>query len=65
MSGHFWHPTVDFLTLVLIVLAGVELGLIGAFNFSLVTWLFGSWHRIAYDVIGVSAIWQMARQRFL
>lgn len=64
MSDGFWHAPIDFLTLVLIVAAGFELGLIGFFNFSAVTWLLGSWHNVAYDVIGVSAVWQLSRQRF-
>jgi uncharacterized membrane protein YuzA (DUF378 family) len=63
MSDGFWHAPIDFLTLILILTAGIELGLLGFFDFSLVTWLFGSWHRYAYDIIGVSAIWQLSRQR--
>jgi uncharacterized membrane protein YuzA (DUF378 family) len=64
MSDGFWQATIDFLTLVLILVAGVELGLIGSFGFSFLTWLFGSWHIAVYDVVGVSAIWQISRQRF-
>jgi len=41
----------------------LELGLIGLFGFSVLTWLFGSWHFVAYDIIGVSAVWQITRQR--
>ena len=36
---------------------------IGLFGFSIVTWLLGSWHAVAYDLIGFSAIWQLGRQR--
>jgi uncharacterized membrane protein YuzA (DUF378 family) len=64
MSDGFWQASIDFLTLILILAAGVELGLIGLFGFSFLTWLFGSWHTAAYDVVGVSAIWQISRQRF-
>ena len=64
MSDGFWYVPLDFLTLILILLAGIELGLIGFFGFSFLTWLFGSWHLVAYDVIGVSAVWQIMRQRF-
>jgi uncharacterized membrane protein YuzA (DUF378 family) len=63
MSDGFWYAPVDFLTLILILLAGIELGLIGLFGFSFLTWFFGSWHFVAYDVIGVSAVWQITRQR--
>ena len=41
-------------SLILILVAGIELGLIGFFGFSVLTWLFGRWHFVAYDVIGVS-----------
>ena len=64
MSDRFWQAPVDFFTLVLIVFAGFELGAIGLFDFSIVTWLFGNWHRSAYDVIGAAALWQLSRQRF-
>ncbi len=59
-----WRAPVDFFTLILILVAGVELGLIGFFDFSFLTRLFGSWHTVAYDVIGVSAVWQILRQRY-
>ena len=51
MSDGFWQAPVDFFSLILILVAGIELGLIGR------------WHFVAYDVIGVSAIWQIFRQR--
>jgi uncharacterized membrane protein YuzA (DUF378 family) len=63
MSG--WRAPIDLLTLILILLAGVELGLIGFFGFSLLTWIFGDWHRFAYDAIGLAAVWQLTRQRIL
>jgi uncharacterized membrane protein YuzA (DUF378 family) len=59
-----WRAPIDFLTLILILVAGIELGLIGFFGFSFLTRLFGSWYTVAYDVIGVSAVWQLTRQRF-
>ena len=52
-----------FFSHILILVAGVELGLIGFFGFSFLTWLFGHWYFVAYDVIGVSAVWQIFRQR--
>ena len=63
MSDGFWQAPVDFFSLILILVAGIELGLIGFFGFSVLTWLFGSRHFIAYDVVGVSAVWQIVRQR--
>ena len=63
MSDRFWYAPFDFFSLILILAAGIELGLIGFFGFSFLTWLFGRWHFVAYDVIGVSAVWQISRQR--
>ena len=62
MSDGFWQAPVDFFSLILILVAGLELGLIGFFGFSILTWLFGAWHSVAYDVIGMSAVWQILRQ---
>jgi uncharacterized membrane protein YuzA (DUF378 family) len=64
MSDGQWHTPVDFATLILILIAAIELGLIGVFEFSVLGWLLGSWRTFAYDLIGASAIWQIARQRF-
>jgi uncharacterized protein len=61
--GNFWFTPIDFFTIVLILIAGIELGLIGFFGFSLVGWLFGSWKSIAYDAVGIAALWQLSRQR--
>jgi uncharacterized membrane protein YuzA (DUF378 family) len=63
LSDGFWQAPIDFVSLILVLLAGIELGLIGLFGFSVLTWLFGSWHFVAYDIIGVSAVWQITRQR--
>jgi hypothetical protein len=64
MSDGCWKAPIDFLSLVLILVAGIELGLIGLFGFSVLAWLFGSWRPFVYDVVGVSAVWQIFRQRF-
>ena len=64
MSDGFWRAPLDFISLILILVAGIELGLIGFFGFSVLTWLFGSRYTVAYDVIGVSAVWQAMRQRY-
>jgi uncharacterized membrane protein YuzA (DUF378 family) len=63
LSDGFWQAPIDFVSLILVLLAGIELGLIGLFGFSVLIWLFGSWHFVAYDIIGVSAVWQITRQR--
>ena len=63
MSDGSWKAPIDFLSLVLILVAGIELGLIGLFGFSVLAWLFGSWRPFVYDAVGVSAVWQIMRQR--
>jgi uncharacterized membrane protein YuzA (DUF378 family) len=64
MSDGFWYGLLDFLTLAMLLAAGVELAVIGLFGFSVLTWLFGSGQRIVYDAMGFAAIWQLIRQRF-
>jgi uncharacterized membrane protein YuzA (DUF378 family) len=63
MSDGFWQAPIDLLSLVALLLAGIELGLIGAFGFSLLGWMFGAWRPFAYDVAGAAAVWQFFRQR--
>lgn len=55
---------IDFPTLVLILAAGLALGTEGAFGFSLFDWMFGAHKLLAYDLIGLAAVWQLSRQRF-
>jgi uncharacterized membrane protein YuzA (DUF378 family) len=59
----FWTLPIDFISLTLVLVAGVELGLIGVTGFSLIGWLFGTWKTAVYDVAGLSALWQIYRQR--
>jgi uncharacterized membrane protein YuzA (DUF378 family) len=54
--------TIDLPTLLLILAAGIELGLQGWFGFSFIGWLLGSWKIVAYEVIGVATLWQLCRQ---
>jgi uncharacterized membrane protein YuzA (DUF378 family) len=55
---------VDFITLVLVLLGATHLGLVGLFNVDLVQLLIPGWRNWAYDLIGISALWQWSRQRF-
>jgi uncharacterized membrane protein YuzA (DUF378 family) len=59
-----WKGPIDFCTLVLIVAGGFQLGLQGLFEFDFTGWLFGSWQKGLYDLIGFAAVWQLWRQRF-
>jgi uncharacterized membrane protein YuzA (DUF378 family) len=53
----------DFLTLVLILAAGLQLGLQGFFRWDAAEHLFGAHERIFFMIIGLSAVWQIFRQR--
>jgi uncharacterized membrane protein YuzA (DUF378 family) len=54
----------DFPSLVLIIAAGLQLGLLGLFGWDAAAAIFGSYTKAAYIVVGISAIWQLFRQRF-
>lgn len=54
---------VNIITLILIIVGGVNWGLIGFFNFDLVATIFGGQNaalsRIVYGLVGLSALWQL------
>lgn len=52
--------TLDWVALVLVIVGGVNWGLVGAFNFNLVNVILGSvaWlERLVYVLVGLSALW--------
>lgn len=54
--------SLDMITLILVIVGGLNWGLVGLFNFDLVGTIFGagSWlSRIVYIVVGASAVWQV------
>lgn len=56
--------TIDVIAAVLLVVGGLNWGLVGAFQFDLVAAIFGgadaALARIVYLLVGLSAIWQAA-----
>jgi len=54
----------DFPSLLLIIAAGLQLGLLGLFGWDAAAAIFGAYAKVAYVVVGISAIWQLFRQRF-
>lgn len=53
---------VNIVTLVLLIVGGLNWGLVGLFDFDLVATLFGEMSplsRIVYVLVGVSALWQI------
>ncbi len=52
----------NILTLILLIVGGLNWGLVGALNFDLVATVFGAGTllaRLVYVVVGLSAIWQL------
>lgn len=52
----------NLITLLLVIVGGVNWGLVGAFNFDLVAALFGEGSglsRLVYILVGLSALWQI------
>jgi uncharacterized membrane protein YuzA (DUF378 family) len=55
---------IDFPTLLLIIVGGLDLGVLGFFGYDTAAPVFGPHIRIAYMAVGVSAVWQLMRQKF-
>ncbi len=55
---------IDRIALALIVVGGVNWGLVGIFQFDLVAWICGGqtavFARIIYTLVGISALWCLA-----
>lgn len=52
--------TIDWIALVLVIIGGVNWGLVGFFNFDLVSAIFGNasmLSRIIYDLVGISGVY--------
>ena len=51
----------DIIALTLLIVGGLNWGLIGIFQFDLVAWIFGGQAallaRVVYTLVGISAIW--------
>lgn len=53
---------INLLTLVLVIVGGLNWGLVGALDFNLVTAIFGDMSalsRLVYVLVGLSALWQL------
>ena len=54
---------IHILTLILVIVGGLNWGLVGLFDFDLVAAIFGggsALSRIVYVLVGLSAVWQVA-----
>lgn len=55
--------SLDWLALILLVVGGLNWGLVGVFDFNLVSYLFGEMSvlsRVIYDLVGLSALYMLA-----
>lgn len=55
-------PVINKITLLLLIVGGLNWGLVGLFGFDLVAALFGEMSmlsRIVYTLVGASAMWQL------
>jgi uncharacterized protein len=62
IQGENRMKAVNLVTLLLVIVGGLNWGLVGLFSFDLVAALFGSGSllaRIVYILVGVSAAWQI------
>jgi uncharacterized protein len=63
MRGAKKMKAMNILTLVLLIIGGINWGLVGLFQFDLVAALFGGQDallaRIVYVLVGISALWQI------
>jgi uncharacterized membrane protein YuzA (DUF378 family) len=55
---------VDFPTLALLILAGLNVGVLAVWGYNPAQAIFGTYVHIVYALVGASAVWQLLRQRF-
>jgi uncharacterized membrane protein YuzA (DUF378 family) len=51
---------IDVIAMILLLIGGINWGLIGAFDFNIITWLFGmipALMKLVYILVGLSALW--------
>ncbi len=55
------YSLIGWITLILVIVGGINWGLVGLFQFNLVTAIFGPslLERVVYILVGVSAIYQL------
>ena len=56
--------TIDYPSMMLIILGGIHLGLLGMFGVNIAERFLDGYANLAYDLTGLAAIWQLTRQRY-
>ncbi|MCL4764852.1 MAG: DUF378 domain-containing protein [Hyphomicrobiaceae bacterium] len=51
--------TLNLITLILTIIGGLNWGLIGLFDYDLITAIFGNFSRLLFVIIGLSALYQL------
>jgi uncharacterized membrane protein YuzA (DUF378 family) len=51
--------TLNLLTLLLVIIGGLNWGLVGLFDFDLVRAIFGTFSRLIFVIVGLSALYQL------
>jgi uncharacterized membrane protein YuzA (DUF378 family) len=63
MPGEALLEALNIITLILIIIGGLNWGLVGLFQFDLVAAIFGgqptAGARVVYALVGLSALWQL------
>jgi uncharacterized membrane protein YuzA (DUF378 family) len=54
---------VDFPTLALLILTGLNVGVLAISGYNAADAMFGSYSHVIYALVGLSALWQLGRQR--
>lgn len=57
-----WMSTVDWIAMALMIIGGINWGLVGALNFDLVAFLFGEQSvvsRVIYNAVGLAALYSL------
>jgi uncharacterized membrane protein YuzA (DUF378 family) len=57
-----WY--IDFPSLLLVIAAGLQIGLRAAFGVNATEAIFGGHAKVVFVLMGISAVWQLLRQRF-
>lgn len=51
--------TFNLITLILTIIGGLNWGLVGLFDYNLVAAIFGTFSRLVYVIVGLSALYQL------
>lgn len=54
--------TLDLIVIILLIIGGINWGLVGLFDFNLVSFIFGSFPiitKLIYDIVGLAAIYKI------